>query len=36
MNKIKLSTQQESIVNLNQGAYLVLASAGSGKNESFN
>ena len=31
MNKIKLSTQQESIVNLNQGAYLVLASAGSGK-----
>ena len=31
MNKIKLSTQQESIVNLNQGAYIVLASAGSGK-----
>lgn len=31
MTKIKLSTKQESIVNLNQGAYLVLASAGSGK-----
>lgn len=29
--KIKLSAKQESIVNLNQGAYLVLASAGSGK-----
>lgn len=31
MTKIKLSVKQESIVNLNQGAYLVLASAGSGK-----
>lgn len=31
MTKIKLSAKQESIVNLNQGAYLVLASAGSGK-----
>ncbi|MCF6241649.1 MAG: ATP-dependent helicase [Bacteroidales bacterium] len=31
MTKIKLSQKQESIVNLNQGAYLVLASAGSGK-----
>ncbi len=31
MTKIKLSKKQESIVNLNQGAYLVLASAGSGK-----
>ncbi|PQJ78965.1 ATP-dependent helicase [Polaribacter porphyrae] len=31
MTKIKLSEKQESIVNLNQGAYLVLASAGSGK-----
>ncbi len=31
MTKIKLSTKQESVVNLNQGAYLVLASAGSGK-----
>lgn len=31
MTKIKLSIKQESIVNLNHGAYLVLASAGSGK-----
>lgn len=31
MTKIKLSEKQENIVNLNQGAYLVLASAGSGK-----
>lgn len=31
MTKIKLSAKQESIVNLNQGAYLILASAGSGK-----
>ncbi|MFC0778222.1 ATP-dependent helicase [Flavobacterium sp. HJSW_4] len=31
MNKINLSPNQSSIVNLNQGAYLVLASAGSGK-----
>ena len=31
MPKIKLSKTQEHIVNLNQGAYLVLASAGSGK-----
>lgn len=31
MTKIKLSAKQESIVKLNQGAYLVLASAGSGK-----
>ena len=31
MTKINLSPRQESIVNLDQGAYLVLASAGSGK-----
>lgn len=31
MNKIKLSVKQESIVNLDKGAYLILASAGSGK-----
>jgi len=31
MNKINLSPNQSNIVNLNQGAYLVLASAGSGK-----
>lgn len=31
MTKINLSPNQSSIVNLNQGAYLVLASAGSGK-----
>jgi DNA helicase-2/ATP-dependent DNA helicase PcrA len=31
MTKINLSPNQSNIVNLNQGAYLVLASAGSGK-----
>ncbi len=31
MTKIKLSAKQESIVKLDHGAYLVLASAGSGK-----
>jgi|AntRauMFilla1563_2_1112583.scaffolds.fasta_scaffold08421_2 DNA helicase-2/ATP-dependent DNA helicase PcrA len=31
MIKINLSPKQESIVKLNQGAYLILASAGSGK-----
>ena len=31
MNKINLSPKQQSIVELNDGAYLVLASAGSGK-----
>lgn len=31
MSKINLSPNQENIVGLNQGAYLVLASAGSGK-----
>jgi len=31
MNKINLSHKQQRIVDLNEGAYLVLASAGSGK-----
>ncbi|MEA5401661.1 ATP-dependent helicase [Arcicella sp. DC2W] len=31
MSKINLSPKQESIVDLDQGAYLILASAGSGK-----
>lgn len=31
MSKINLSPKQQSIVDLNQGAYLIIASAGSGK-----